>query len=106
MRRYNYPMADIRIGLLGPRRARQGLGPYLGRFADEAGATLAACAGRNPDRIELSAEQLGAAVGHEVKAYVGLESMIDAEARRGQALDAIIIASPTESHVASRRVGS
>ena len=91
-------MAETRIGLLGPRRARQGLGPWLGRFADEAGARLTACAGIDPDRIHDSAKELATAIGHEVRGYVGLENMLRGEDGRGEPLSALIIASPTQSH--------
>ncbi|MFQ5505898.1 MAG: Gfo/Idh/MocA family oxidoreductase, partial [Planctomycetota bacterium] len=90
-----------RIGLLGPRRARQGLGPFLARFVEEAGGSLVAAAGRNAELLHASTTRLGSELGHPVRGYVGLDAMLQGESSRGGALEALVIASPIPTHEAA-----
>jgi Oxidoreductase family, NAD-binding Rossmann fold len=94
-------MKKIRIGLLGPSRSRQGLGPYLARFAESSGALVTACVGSSLESSQRGALELEGLLGHEVRAYAELESMIEGEAMRDTPLTALIIASPHASHEAA-----
>ncbi|MHC5066172.1 MAG: Gfo/Idh/MocA family oxidoreductase [Planctomycetota bacterium] len=84
---------SARAGLLGPGRRRNGLGPFLARWCEAANLPVAAAAGRSLERSQADCAQLATDLGHPVQAYGDLESMLSAAG-----LDALIIASPVESH--------
>jgi hypothetical protein len=84
----------LRIGLIGPGRTRQGLGPFLARFAEKAGARVTALAGRDARRSLEAAAAMAQEFGHEVAAFDTMEELFTNEQ-----LDAVIIASPIDTHV-------
>jgi hypothetical protein len=83
----------IRIGLVGARRARQSLGPYLARFAERSGAFVPAFAGASAAHLQETERSLGAFLGHPVRGYVGAGALLASES-----LDALIVATPIEAH--------
>ncbi|MBK9383779.1 MAG: Gfo/Idh/MocA family oxidoreductase [Planctomycetes bacterium] len=83
----------LRVGLVGARRARQCLGPYLARFAEREGALVPAFAGASEAHLAETARSLGTFLGHEVRGYVGAAALL-----AGEALDALIVATPIEAH--------
>lgn len=87
------PHAPLRIGVVGAGRARQGTGPYLAAAAEEAGAFVAAVAGRDRAGAERAAAGLAAARGHAVAAAADLGEL-------AAGVDAVIVASPAEAHAA------
>lgn len=88
----------LRCGLVGPARTRNGLGPFLADFLEQAGAHVAAVSGRDPARAAAAAAKLSERLGHAV----AVEPSVEALAARGD-LEALIIASPAEAHLAALR---
>ncbi|MEZ5989565.1 MAG: Gfo/Idh/MocA family oxidoreductase [Planctomycetota bacterium] len=88
-------MPQLAIGLVGPGSTRQGLGPYLARFAERAGARIVAVCGRDPGRTEAAAAGLAAELGHEVRACADVHELVGGTAAP---LHGLIIASPHEAH--------
>lgn len=94
-------MEIIRIGLMGPSRSRQGLGPFLARYAESCGASVLACVGSSSESSRRGALELEDWLGHEVRPYADLPTMIAGESSQGAPLDALVIASPHASHEAA-----
>lgn len=88
----------LRVGLVGPGRTRNGLGPFLARHLAMAGARVVAVAGREPARTAAAAAVLARQLGHDVAACAGVEELVDL-AR----LDALVIASPVRAHLGALR---
>ncbi len=86
----------LRAGLLGPGRRRNGLGPFLARWCEAADLSVVAAAGRSLERSRADCAQLAVDLGHPVQAYDDLGVLLS----EGE-LDALIIASPIESHCAA-----
>ncbi|MDP6929510.1 MAG: Gfo/Idh/MocA family oxidoreductase, partial [Planctomycetota bacterium] len=84
---------NLRFGLVGPGRRRQGLGPFLAAHVEAAGARVVAAAGRDLARTEEDALQLSNRLGHAVTAHASVAGMATSEA-----LDALIIAAPVSAH--------
>jgi predicted dehydrogenase len=82
-----------RVGLIGARRVRQGLGPFVARDLRASGAEVACVLGTSEASAEASARELAAQLGAEVRGYSAAESMLARER-----LDALAILSPHESH--------
>lgn len=85
----------IPVGLVGAGRARNGLGPFLARFLEQAGCRVAAVAGRNEARAAANARELGAALGHEVVACPDVAALCRSGIR------ALVVATPNEHHRAA-----
>lgn len=85
--------APLRVGLLGAGRTRQGLGPYLARAVELAGARVVAIAGRERARSDSVARELSAQLGHTV------EVADDASSLAHQA-EALVVAAPVPGHLA------
>lgn len=81
-------------GLVGPGRRRNGLGPFLARWLEAAGIQVKAAAGRSLERSLVDCDRLAGELGHGVAAYGSLAKMLAAEE-----FDALVIASPQESHL-------
>ena len=92
---------DLRVGLVGGGRTRNGLGPFLAHFLERDGARVVAVVGRNDHRAALVAEQLGRELGHAVAAYGDVASVL-----RVESLDALVISSPIETHCAALQLAS
>jgi hypothetical protein len=87
----------LRLGIVGAGRSRQGLGPYYAVHAEAAGAEVVAIAGRTPDRTTATAQVLAERLGHPVRACEDVAALL------GLDLDALIIASPPETHLDALR---
>jgi hypothetical protein len=86
--------AQPRCGLVGPARTRNGLGPFLAVFLEQAGAEVVAVAGREPRRAAHAAAALGQRLGHAVQVADSPQAL----AARGD-LHALVIAAPIEAHL-------
>lgn len=84
--------ASLRIGIVGARRARQGLGPYFADAFDAAGASVSAVAGRDPASAQRAAEALTARLGHPVAAAADARVL-------ARSVDALVVASPHAHHL-------
>ena len=82
-----------RVGLIGGRRVRQGLGPFVARDLCAAGALVPCVLGTSPDSAAAAARELAAQLGRDVQGYTAPEAMLEREA-----LDALAILSPHDSH--------
>ena len=80
-------MRKPRIALIGARRVRQGLGPFVARHLVELGAEVPCFLGTRPETIAESERALGA------RGYGDLSELISEEAP-----DALAILSPSETH--------
>lgn len=94
-------MNAARLGLVGPGRRRNGLGPFLARHAEAAGARLVAVAGRDRERTEADAAELGRVLGHPVQARASVTELV-----QGESLDGLIVASPIGAHLEALRVAA
>lgn len=81
-----------RIGLVGARRVRQGLGPFVARHLCELGAEVVCVLGTTPETAARARDDLRAD-GIDARAWHELDAMLEAER-----LDALAILSPPESH--------
>ncbi|GEM_PF-345539 len=88
--------SKIPAALIGPRRVRQGLGGWLAGFAEEAGAEILRCLGKDPDRIASSAKALSGKLGHPVLPCRDLDELL-AESPPPRP-ELLIVASPPEAH--------
>jgi len=88
-------MTAPRVGIIGARRARQGLGPFVARDLVAAGARVPCFAVTSERSIAPALSQIEQHAGVSPRGYADVERMLDAEA-----LDAVAILSPAESHEA------
>ena len=86
-------MSAPRVGLIGARRVRQGLGPFVARDLLVAGAAVAAVLGTREASLEIARRELFDAAGIRVPGYTRLDDMLAREK-----LDALVILSPSETH--------
>ena len=84
-----------RIGLIGARRARQGLGPYVARDLHALGLQVVAVLGTSEATAGEAARHLAEAYGIRAEPYTDRERML-----AGASLDAIAVLSPPASHEA------
>lgn len=89
---------ELRLGLVGPGRTRNGLGPFLARHLERAGARVIAVAGRSAERTQGAAEALARDLGHPVEAHADVGQLV----RRGD-LAGLVIAAPIEAHLPALR---
>ncbi|MFN6196763.1 MAG: Gfo/Idh/MocA family oxidoreductase [Planctomycetota bacterium] len=87
------PTAPLRVGIFGAGRSRQGLGPFLARAFEAAGATVAAVAGRDAAGGVRAAGELAALLGHPVAAAADAMAL-------ARAVDALVVAAPVAGHLA------
>ncbi|MEZ6015709.1 MAG: Gfo/Idh/MocA family oxidoreductase [Planctomycetota bacterium] len=90
------PARALRIGIIGARRARQGLGPFVAKWLACHGARVVAHAGTSLTTVAEATADLARVAGVDARGYVGAASMLAAEA-----LDAVAILSPPEHHGAA-----
>lgn len=88
-------MTPIRVGIVGVRRARQGLGPFVARELRAAGAEVVGFAGTSLASVAEAARALGDLGLPDANGYVGLDALLAQET-----LDALAILSPIETHAA------
>ncbi|MDA1193857.1 MAG: Gfo/Idh/MocA family oxidoreductase [Planctomycetota bacterium] len=84
----------MRVALIGARRVRQGLGPFLARFLTDAGAELCAVVGQTRATAAEAARALAAVDGSTPQPVTSLTEVLAAKA------EALVIASPHASHEA------
>lgn len=89
-------MTAPRFGLIGARRAHQGLGPFIARDIAAAGGNVVAVLGRTAGSAAEAAEAVEAAIGGAVPAAP--KAMADPEAFFGLGLDAVCVLTPAGSH--------
>lgn len=88
-------MSAPRVGIVGARRKRQGLGPYVARDLLAAGAGVPCFLGTSAETLEEAAKALAETAQIAPRGYVDADRML-AE----QSLDALAILSPSETHAA------
>jgi predicted dehydrogenase len=86
-------MKPLRVGLIGARRARQGLGPFVARDLRAAGAEIACFLVTSEAARSEAAAQLARSAGVAPRGYLDFRAMLDAHP-----LDAVAICSPHASH--------
>jgi len=87
------PLRSPRVGLVGARRARQGLGPFVARDLARAGAEVPCFLVTRSASLEPAQEALARHAGLHPRGYVALDAMLERES-----LDALAILSPPETH--------
>ena len=88
-------MSGPRVGLIGARRARQGLGPFVARDLLAAGAQVPCFLVMRQESLEPARRQIEQHAGIAPRGYTDADAMLEAEA-----LDAVAILSPAETHEA------
>lgn len=83
----------MRVGLVGPGRRRDGLGPFLAKHLAAAGAQVVAVSGRDLARTQADAAELARALGHPVAAFASVDQLL-----AGGNLAALAIATPIAAH--------
>ena len=90
--------SPVRCGVVGAGRSRVGLGPFLVRDLEAAGASVTAIAGRDGKRTSALAREYAERYDHPVVASVSVPEMLATEG-----LDAVVIAAPIEVHLPALR---
>jgi len=80
-----------RVALIGARRVRQGLGPFVARYLEAAGAQLAGVLGTSTESAAAAAR--GLASSSRVEAYTDFDALVTRESP-----DAVAILSPHATH--------
>lgn len=88
-------MTAPRVGLIGARRRRQGLGPFVARDLAASGAVVACFLGTSAETLASAARELEEQAGVEARGHLALDEMLEAER-----LDALAILSPSDTHEA------
>jgi len=86
-------LTAARVGLIGARRRRQGLGPFVARDLVAAGASVPCFLGTSEETLEAARRELEERAGVVARGYLELEQMLAREA-----LDAVAILTPAETH--------
>lgn len=81
------------IALIGARRAHQGLGPFVAKFLNRAGARIPAFVGTSQENNRLAATELQSIAGLTCEGYSDLNSLLG-----DHRIDAVAILSPPETH--------
>ena len=82
----------MRVAIIGARRVRQGLGPYLARFVAEAGHEVVAVVGTREDTAAKATAEVGAAIDQQPVAATDIAGVVAAGA------EVLVIASPHATH--------
>lgn len=88
-------MTPVRVGLIGARRARQGLGPFLARDLRAAGAEVPCYQVARTTSLAQADRELREIAGVEARGYTDLSALI-----ANESLDALVVSSPHETHAA------
>jgi predicted dehydrogenase len=83
----------LRVGLLGARRVREGLGPFFARDLAAAGAEVACFLVTTAESARRAAAELARTAGVHARGYLQLDEMLARER-----LDALAICTPHETH--------
>lgn len=86
-------MTPPRVGIVGARRVRSGLGPFVARELRRAGAAVVAVAGTRAESAAEAVRELRA-LGIEARGHVGVAGLLGSER-----LDALVILSPHAAHL-------
>ncbi|MEO0660066.1 MAG: Gfo/Idh/MocA family oxidoreductase [Planctomycetota bacterium] len=89
--------APLRVGIVGARRIRQGLGPFLARDFEAAGHRVVSVLGRSAESAALGAADVEARTGSAPRAFH------DRDAFLASGLDAVVVATPAGTHGAEVR---
>lgn len=81
-----------RCGIVGAGRRRNGLGPFLARDLEAAGAQVVAIAGRDVERTASVAAGFADSLGHDVVSCGSVAELL------AESLDALVIAAPIDAH--------
>ena len=84
----------VRVAVVGPRRRREGLGPFLIRYLVRHGAELVAVATSSPETARQAAREIHQRHGVAPRPYHSVGEMLHREQ-----LDALVICSPTPFHL-------
>jgi len=87
------------FGIVGARRARQGLGPFVAKWLAQSGADVVAHAGTTETSVAAATEDLARIAGVRSRGHIGVGALLAAED-----LDAVAILSPPEYHGAALEV--
>lgn len=87
------PGRPIRVGIIGARRVRQGLGPFVARELVAAGAAVPCVLGTRADSAAAAGQELARDLGATVRSYVSLPALLGEEQ-----LDALAILAPHAVH--------
>jgi hypothetical protein len=87
------------VGLIGARRRRQGLGPFVARDLAAAGATVTCFLTTSAATRDAAGRALAEAGAHEPRGYLDLAEMLEREP-----LEAVAVLSPAEHHAAHLEV--
>lgn len=82
-----------RIGIIGARRKRQGLGPFVARGLSQAGADVTSFVCTSTETCAAAGADLARLAGVEARAYLSLDALLEHED-----VDAVAILSPAERH--------
>ncbi len=88
-------MSAPRVALIGARRVRQGLGPFVARDLVALGAEVVAVLGTSLATLDEAAAQLEKHAGVRPPGYTDLDALLERES-----VDALAILSPAETHEA------
>jgi predicted dehydrogenase len=86
-------MKPLRVGLIGARRARQGLGPFVARHLRAAGAEIPCFLVTSEASRAEAAAQIASSAGIAPRGHLDFRAMLDAHP-----IDAVAICSPHASH--------
>lgn len=81
----------LRVGIFGAGRTRNGLGPFLARAAEAAGAQVVMVAGRDLAAAERTATALAASLGHAVAAAPTADAL-------AAQVEVLFVAAPIAAH--------
>lgn len=86
-------MSHPRVALVGARRVRQGLGPFVARDLAAAGVAVEAVLGTREASARQAADALAPQLGHRPRPYTEL-----ARLRAEERLDGLVVLSPAATH--------
>jgi len=86
-------VSALRVALIGARRVRQGLGPFVARFLAELGVEVPAILGTSASTVSEALADLERDARLAPRGYTALEDLL-----AGEELDALAILSPAETH--------
>lgn len=91
-------MSAPRIAILGARRRRQGLGPFIARQLVAAGAEVPAIVGTSPETVASAVDELARHAQIEVAGTTSLTELLERHP-----VDAVAILTPAETHAEQLR---
>lgn len=89
----------INIGVIGARRVRHGIGPFVAAHLSQLGANVAAIAGTSAQSVSLARQELQSLAGISPRGYASVAEMFATEQ-----LDAVAICSPDAAHADQLRM--